>query len=161
MCQRGFTLIELLVCLVLISILVTMVTPALQALIDSQRRQNAAQQLSSGVRTARVEAIHRGQKVVIQRQRGDWSNGWRIWVDAEQNGQHAVVAEYAGNNTTRVVGNSRVIDRIVFDPAGRPSGNGTLGICFKDSALSHYQVVIAVTGRVSLRREGFNTEPCA
>lgn len=63
----------------------------------------------------------------------------------------------------RVVGNGRVTARVGFDSTGRllNNANGTLAVCLKDSPASHYQIAIAVTGRVSLRSEGFSSEPCA
>ena len=165
--QQGLTLIELLVGLVLIGIIATLAVPAFGALIDSQRRHDTAQQLTSGLRLARVEAILRGQPVIMQALEGEWSRGWSIFVDTNRNqfrdDDELILAERSGHRNIRVMGNTRVASRVGFDSTGRliNNGNGTLAVCLKDSPASHAQVAIAVTGRISLRREGFGTEPCA
>jgi len=73
--QKGLTLIELLAGLVVIGIVVAMATPAFGALMASQRRQDTAQQLASSLRLARVEAIQRGQPVIVQAANDNWSEG--------------------------------------------------------------------------------------
>ena len=165
--QRGVTLIELLVALTLIAIVATLAGPAFTALIESQRRQDTAQQMLSGLRMARVEAILRSQPVIMQALGGEWSQGWHVFVDANQNmvrdDDETTLAERSAHRNVRVVGNGRLVRRVGFDNTGRPlnNANGTLAVCLKDSPASHYQIAIAVTGRVSLRHEGFSSEPCA
>lgn len=165
--QQGLTLIELLAGLALVAIVATLAAPAFGSLIDAQRRQDAAQQLSSGLRLARAEAILRGQPVMVQAREEDWSRGWRVFVDSNQNLLHDIneplLVERSAYPQVRVTGNSKVASQVGFDSTGRPlnNANGTLAVCLKDAASSHSQVVIAVTGRVTLRREGFSSEPCA
>lgn len=165
--QKGLTLIGLLAGLVVIGIVVAMATPAFGALMASQRRQDTAQQLASSLRLARVEAIQRGQPVIVQAANDNWSEGWKVFVDTDRNQfqdeEDTVLAERAGHQNVRVVGNGRVTARVGFDSTGRllNNANGTLAVCLKDSPASHYQIAIAVTGRVSLRSEGFSSEPCA
>ncbi len=165
--QQGLTLIELLAGLVLIAIVTTLAAPALGAFIDSQRRQDTAQQLNSGLRLARAEAILRSRPVIMQALEGDWSQGWNVFIDTNQNqfrdDDEMIVAERSGHRNVRVIGNSKVVTRIGFDSTGRllNNANGTLAVCLKDAPASDYQIAIAVTGRVSLRRGGFSSEPCA
>lgn len=165
--QRGFTLIELVAALVLIAILASMAAPTFGELIDSQRRQDAAQQVVSGLRMARAEAILRGEPVMMQALDGNWSQGWHIFVDTNRNRikdeDETTLAEHAGHTKVRIVGNARVASSIGFESSGRlvSNTNGTLAVCQAHSSVSDYQIVIAVTGRVSLRRNGFVTEPCA
>jgi type IV fimbrial biogenesis protein FimT len=164
--QQGLTLIELLTGLVLLGIVATLAIPAFTQLIDAQRRLDTAQQLTSGLRMARTEAILRSQPVIMQASEDDWGRGWTVFVDTNQNHfrdpNEAVLAERIRHPNVRVAGNSKVATRIGFDSAGRPlnNANGTLAVCLKDAPTSHFQVAIAVTGRVSLRREGFSSEPC-
>jgi len=165
--QKGLTLIELLVGLVVVGIAATLAIPTFGALIDSQRRQDTAQQLVTGLRLARVEAIQRGQPVIMQASKGGWSQGWSVFVDTNRNQVRdegePILAERAEHSKVRVVGNGRVATRVGFDSTGRllNNANGTLAVCLADSATSHAQIAIAVTGRVTLRSDGFSTEPCA
>lgn len=165
--HKGLTLIELLVGLVLIGVVATLAAPAFAALVDSQRRQDTAQQLASSLRLARVEAILRSQPVIVQARESDWSQGWRVYVDVNRNqfqdDDETVLVERSGHRNVKVVGNSRVAMRIGFDNTGRllNNANGTLAVCLKDSPASHYQIAIAVTGRVTLRSNGFTSEPCS
>jgi type IV fimbrial biogenesis protein FimT len=90
-----------------------------------------------------------------------------VFVDSNRNqlrdeGELSL-AEFASHRDVRVVGNSKVAVRIGFDNTGRllNNANGTLAVCLRDAPASRYQLVIAVTGRVTLRSEGFSSEPCA
>lgn len=165
--QRGLTLIELLAGLAMLAVITTLAAPSFSSLVEAQRRQDTAQQLASTLRLARVEAILRSEPVIMQALEGDWSRGWQVFVDTNQNqsrdDDEVILAERSGHRNMRVAGNSKVLARIGFDSSGRVlnTANGTLAVCMKHSAASHYQVAVAVTGRVSLRREGFSTEPCA
>lgn len=165
--QKGLTLIELLAGLVLIGVVAGLAAPAFAGLIESQRRQDTAQQMASGLRMARVEAILRSQPVIMQAQQNDWSQGWQVFVDTNRNqlrdADERILAERSGQRYVKVVGNGRVATRIGFDNSGRllNNANGTLAVCLKDSPASHYQIAIAVTGRVTLRSNGFTAEPCS
>ena len=166
MAQRGLTLLELLMGIVLLGIVAALAAPSLGAFIDSQRRQDTAQQLTSSLRMARAEAILRNQPVVVQANDGNWSKGWSVFVDSRRQqlpgDAEYLLAEFSGHRNVKVIGNSKVAERVGFDRAGRPleSANGTLAVCRNDSPASHYQVVIAVTGRIILRDTGFSSEPC-
>lgn len=165
--QAGLTLLELLIVLVLIAVIATLAAPAFGTLVESQRRQDTGQQLVSGLRLARVEAILRSQPVIMQAHEGNWSQGWQVFVDINRNqlrdDDEPILAERSGHRNVRVVGNGRVAMRIGFDNTGRllNNANGTLAVCLKDSPASHYQIAVAVTGRVTLRSSGFTTEPCS
>jgi type IV fimbrial biogenesis protein FimT len=156
--QRAFTLIELLVTLVVTGVIVTLAVPAFGEIITNQRRQDAAQQLASGIRTARTEAILRGQPVVIRAIDKDWSKGWQIVVDPKNSADDLVLVERARSGKVPVMGNGPVRRSIRFDALGVPRGGGsflagTLFICDSKAAVSHYTVVMARTGRVRIDSE--------
>jgi type IV fimbrial biogenesis protein FimT len=165
--QRGLTLWEVLIGLILLGIVAAMAAPSLSAFVDAQRRQDTAQQLTSSLRMARAEAILRNQHVVVQAKEGNWSKGWSVFVDANRNQlpdeDDIVLTEFGGYRNMKVIGNSKVRTKVGFDRTGRllDNANGTLAVCRDDSPASHYQVVIAVTGRIILRDDGFASEPCA
>ncbi|HEX8596817.1 MAG TPA: GspH/FimT family protein [Pseudomonas sp.] len=151
----GFTLVELLVTLVVATVISTLALPALGEMIDRQRRSDAAQQLASGLRTARTEAIMRNQTVTIHSIGDDWSNGWRIIADKDGKGpdeDDPVLVERAASGKVKIVGNTNVAKHIRFTGLGNPVGfsNGTLFICLKDQPVSAHRVIMAKTGRIRI-----------
>ncbi|NBA96439.1 GspH/FimT family pseudopilin [Pseudomonas sp. R5(2019)] len=158
--QNGITLIELLSALALIAILVHLSAPAFRKLVESAQRQEMAKQLASGLRMARSEAMVRHERVIVQAIGEDWSNGWRIIVDASGKGHedvdNPVLLEYGTRSRVPVIGNHHLKVNVQFSSLGEPLGSkgyqlGTLHICAKREPVSHYQVVLAKTGRISLR----------
>jgi type IV fimbrial biogenesis protein FimT len=151
--HAGFTLIELLIVFALLAILANFASPPLAELVDAQRRLTAAQELASGIRSARVAAVTRNQVITIHAIDADWSNGWRIIADLDGKGPDArdpVLVERANAARTRIVGNSKVAEYLSFDGLGglRRAANGSLHVCIKDQPISHYRVIVNITGRV-------------
>ncbi|KPW49919.1 Type IV pilus bioproteinsis protein [Pseudomonas syringae pv. antirrhini] len=153
--HAGFTLIELLIVVALVAILANVATPSFKQLIDSNRGLVAAQELASGIRSARVAAITRNQIVTIHAIEEDWSNGWRIILDLDGKGpdeKDTLLVERASGGTPRVVGNSKVTERLSFNGLGnlRNRTNGTFHVCLEGQPVSHYRVIVAPTGRVRI-----------
>lgn len=155
--QQGFSLIELLMGLAITGIVLHLVTPAFATLIESNQGEQAAQALFSGIRTARTEAIVRNQAVVIHGINGDWSQGWRIILDISGKGDmdsnNPLLAERQSGTRVSIVGNGPVGSVIRFRGQGEPLFGGTLHICAVREPVSQHQVVLARTGRVSLRAD--------
>ena len=161
--QQGFSLIELLMGLMIVGIVLHLVSPAYAALTESNRREVAAQSLISGIRDARTLATSRNQSVVIYAINGDWSEGWRIILDISGKGpndlSNPVVAEHANSTGTPIVGNWWIKSYIRFSSLGAPFLGkeafkaGTLHLCDARAPTSQLQVVLAPTGRVSLRSD--------
>jgi type IV fimbrial biogenesis protein FimT len=155
--QQGFSLIELLMGLAITGIVLQLVSPAFATLIESNQSQQAAQALFSGIRTARTEAIVRNQAVVIHGINGDWSQGWRMILDisgkGEMDSDNPLLAERQSGARVSIVGNGPVENFIRFRGQGEPLIGGTLHICAVRAPVSQHQVVLARTGRVSLRND--------
>ena len=161
--QRGFTLIELLLGLIVSGLLAHLAAPNFKHLLASQQRQSAAQSLANGLRFARTEAIARNGAVIIHAQGEDWSQGWRVILDLSGRGHldddNPVLLEHQDSRREPMVGNGPVKSQVRFSGLGEPvfSGGGfragTVHVCATDKAESVYQVVLAPSGRISLRSD--------
>jgi type IV fimbrial biogenesis protein FimT len=168
--QRGFGLVQLLVGMTLIAIVAQLAIPGFTPLIEAQRRDDAARQLASGIRSARTEAIMRNQVVLIHAIDDDWSLGWRMIVDHNGEGagdeSNPVLMERASSGKVTIVGNRTVKRFVRFNGLGTPlhaSGGffaGTLHVCDTEQSASDYQVVLSKTGRVSLRNDKAENTLC-
>lgn len=162
--QQGFSLIELLMGLAITGIVLHLVSPAFATLIESNQRQQAAQALFSSIRTARSEAIVRNQAVVIHGINGDWSQGWRMILDisgkGEMDSDNPLLAERQSGARVSIVGNGPVESSIRFRGQGESLIGGTLYICTVREPVSQHQVVLARTGRVSLRNDKVGQPLC-
>jgi type IV fimbrial biogenesis protein FimT len=169
--QQGFSLIELLMGLTIVGIVLHLVSPAFAAVTESNHRELAAQSLYSGIHTARTEAIARHQSVMIHAIDGDWGRGWRIILDVSGKGQkdasNPLLFERQSGAQVPIVGNRPVSTFVRFSSLGEPQfargafQAGTLHVCAAREPVSQYQVVLAPTGRVSLRNEKAEQALCA
>ena len=161
--QRGFTLIELLLGLIVSGILAHITVPGFKHLLESQQRQGAAHSLANGLRFARAEAIARNQAVVIHARDEDWSLGWRVILDISGRGHldedNPVLLERQDSGHVLIAGNGPVTNQVRFSGLGEPvfAGGGfragTVHVCDATQAQSLYQIVLAPSGRVSLRSD--------
>lgn len=168
--QKGISLIELLAGLAIAATLLQFVGPHFKALIESVRRENAAQTLASGLRNARAEAILRNQTIVIHAVDDNWGLGWRIILDISGKGHedsdNPVLLERQESGQVTIVGNKPVKSYVRFTGLGEalvPSGGfraGTVHVCATDQGISHHQVVLAKSGRISLRSDRTEQELC-
>lgn len=171
MYQQGMGLIQLLFTLLIVAITTQFASPGYSTVVEQQRRQTAATELVNGLRNARTEALLRHQYVVMHALDEDWSKGWRTIMDLSGKGHldkhNPVLAEKSGHARIPIAGNTPVKHYIRFNPSGEPllSGGafqaGTLHICHPQTALSLYQVVLAKSGRISLRNHQAAQALCA
>ncbi|TFY92400.1 prepilin-type N-terminal cleavage/methylation domain-containing protein [Pseudomonas kairouanensis] len=163
MIQRGFTLLELLLGLLVSGILAHLAVPAFKSLLESQQRQTTAQSLAQGLRFARSEAIAHNRAVVIHALDDDWGQGWRVIVDVSGRGHEdednpvRLLRQESGR--VAIIGNGPVKNQVRFSGLGEPvfpGGGfraGTVHVCATDQAQSLHQIVLAPSGRISLRSD--------
>ncbi|WP_053214610.1 GspH/FimT family pseudopilin [Pseudomonas sp. Q12-87] len=151
MYQQGFSLIELLMGLAIAAIVLSWTGTGYKELIASIERDDTAQLLISGLRSARSEAIARNRTVVLRGIDNDWGRGWRITLDDKEK---TVLMERS--NRARVMGNRHIKRSVRFSNLGEallPSGGfqaGTLHVCARHGPVSHHQVILAPSGRVRM-----------
>ncbi|WP_232478232.1 GspH/FimT family protein [Pseudomonas alkylphenolica] len=141
-----------------------MSVPTYHTMSTGLQRQVAAKDLAQALRTARSEALLRNSNVRLQALEADWSNGWQMIAEHDS---PQLLHEWRSNGRTIIVGNEPVARQVRFNGLGLPlreSGAfqaGTLHVCQRPEALSHYQVVLSHTGRVSLRDALIKQPLCA
>ena len=119
--------------------------------------------MAGGLRYARAEAVARNRPVVIHALEDDWSLGWRVIVDVSGRGHldddNPVLLERRDSMRGTIVGNGPLKSQVRFSGLGEPifSGGGfragTVHVCAREQAQSLHQIVLAPSGRISLRSE--------
>jgi type IV fimbrial biogenesis protein FimT len=85
---RGFTLIELMIVLVIVAILVAVGLPSLTDFVAEQRVRTVTSDIVSEIMFARATAVEQSRRVIIEKLAVGWDQGWRIYVDVNNNGTY-------------------------------------------------------------------------
>lgn len=161
--QQGVTLVQMLFALALLGMLSQLGIPAYSDMSAGLQRQTAAADLARTLRTARSEALLRNSTVRVQAMEENWSNGWRMMLEQDSQLLH----EWRRDGRAIIVGNQPVMRQVSFNGLGLPMQQGggfqagTLHVCQRPEAISHYQIVLSPSGRVSLREERIEHPLCA
>lgn len=130
----GFTLIELAVGLAIVSILLVIGMPTLNALLDSSRLKSAASGFSAGIQLARAQAISRNQSVTFLPAiaGGSLTAGWAVWnVGGAQALESKSVEESSGQRVQVTsldsTGNAVGVESITFNGLGSAVFRDTAG----------------------------------
>ena len=91
---KGFTIIEMVLVVAVLAVLVVLAIPAFNGLVQGKQLVGQATEVTSALTYARSEAIARATNVVICASDdgaacsgdNDWSTGWIIFVDKNENG---------------------------------------------------------------------------
>ncbi len=179
--QHGFTLVELMVVIAIVAVLAALAVPSFVTVTERWRVRSAAESLIDTTYYARSEAVRRGENIVIARRASagdctsvtDWSCGWIIFDDVNNDGAQGACDQSATKNECTI----RVLDlppsvniaipgngRLTVDRFGVISGSNsnavTAALTAKGRALSDAssaQLCITPTGRV---RRILGTESC-
>jgi type IV fimbrial biogenesis protein FimT len=116
-------LIELLVTMAVV-ILASVAVPNFSRFIDSSRQRADIQQVVRSLVAARSEAIVRASPLILTATAGDWTKGWRIWVDLNasdsyDDGENFKVAEAI--KTSAIISaklDGAAVTNITFDNQG-------------------------------------------
>lgn len=84
---RGFTAVELMIVLAIAAILAAAAMPYFGATIERYRVTGVANDLLRSFALARAQALATGDRAVVAPLAdGDWRNGWRVFLDPNNNG---------------------------------------------------------------------------
>lgn len=97
--QRGVSLIETATAACVAAVLAASALPSMSAALDAHRLTSATNDLVLAVNLARSTATAQRTRVVLAPRSGaDWTSGWRVFVDGNDNGQldagEAVLREF-------------------------------------------------------------------
>lgn len=170
---RGLTLIELLVTLSVLSILLAVGVPSFGQFTTNNRLSSYTNTLFSHLSLARSEAVKRNTRVAICKSSngsactssGDWSQGWVIFVDQDNNAnidssEQVITTAPALSTGFSFSGNGNVSDYISYDGQGIPkltSGgfqSGTITMCPPAPAMAGNgrNVILSSSGRARITK---------
>ncbi|MEG0820492.1 MAG: GspH/FimT family protein [Burkholderiaceae bacterium] len=143
--QRGVTLVEAIVVVAVIAVITGASLPSLASRLSQHQVAGVANDLISAARQARSEALSRRERVVVAPVTGrDWNSGWRVFVDANNNGSldagETVLGQFAAPpaavRITPYFGATFAGQYLSFDEAGYPQRAGTEGLLLGRLAIS-------------------------
>ena len=170
--HRGLTLIELMITLVILSVTVTLATPAMRQLLDGSRLRTETSRLLDAINLARSEAVFRNTPVSLCPSAmatsgmpdcaGDLAGGWIVFTNRNRDavvdaGSDEVLAAFKsippGYSLTNLAGTRAADELITYLPDGSSRRNLSLLICPPDSSLTRpWTVVLNSVGRARAAR---------
>jgi len=174
----GFTLIELIIVMMIAAILVVVGIPQISEFVADQRVRTVASDIAAEIAFARAKAIEQSRRVYIARTGTAWANGWRVFVDLNNNGAFDAGEELkvfdgfpAGNMyVCALPAGGDFITNVIFRPDGRIVRTAAAGAndgvyvvdTMGDAVLANNKVrglLFGVSGRVNVVRMN-GTLPC-
>ncbi|MFJ4155003.1 GspH/FimT family pseudopilin [Pseudomonas sp. NPDC089752] len=155
--QQGVTLIQMMFALAMATLLTQLGLPAYARLSDDLHKAAVARDLAQTLRSARSHAVLQGQPVLVQSLDKDWGKGWRVMLEHNQR----VLREQRLPRPVNIAANTG--GQIRFSALGTPWNGfgGRLEVCEKKAGPSLYRVVLASSGRISLRTDEMKGSLCA
>ena len=156
--NRGFTLYELLMTMLLVAILVSIGLPSFSATLARSRQTTEINALFHAIHLARKESIRRRQVVTLcpsadgrscLRQR-DWSTGWIVFNNADQDSppevdaDEFVVLKHRVREPFRITANRRAF---TLRATYRRATNGTFVVCDRHDRVPAKALIVSYTGR--------------
>ncbi len=159
--SSGFTLVELMITLAIAGILVAVGIPSFNSTISDSRLTSYANDFVTALNLARSEAIKRGQPVSIRKSNANWESGWRLFTDADGDGNEdtgdTLLRIYTGLPSTFTLRGTTpsYTNRITYQSSGM-SANGSFVICDNSDgnnvpeANTSRLIIINTVGRVRM-----------
>lgn len=150
--MRGLTAVEVLIVLTIVAVLAATAIPNLASMLERYRASGAADDLQHTLMSTRAQAIAAGNRAVVAPlMDNEWVNGWRIFLDPNNNGtldagERVIQIFEARNPELSITPSTRLFEggesRISFTQFGFPRAlNGTT---FADGS---FVVTVGATSR--------------
>ena len=173
----GFTLIELATVMLIVAVLATIGVPMLSEFVADQRVRTTASDIVAEMAFARSKAVEQSRRVYMERTGLLWNNGWRIYVDLNNNGAYNAGEElkvFNGFPTGNMYVCSTVTDfatNLIFRPDGRvarttvPAANDGIYVVdtLGDAVLTNNKIraiLFGASGRANVIRMDGAAPPC-
>jgi type IV fimbrial biogenesis protein FimT len=156
----GFTIIELMVVMVITGLVIIVALPSFTSINQGSQMTSISNELIGAFNRARSEAIRRGQSVEVTADGTNWSGGYKIWVDLNQND----VLDLGTDDTNELIYRQSAFDsgltftsaisKVSFLPNGFSAlaGTATITICSnKSPSLKGKDVIVLVSGRTKVK----------
>lgn len=170
--QRGYTLIGLLIAMALLATLASLAAPSFSdlrqtAVLDAQR-----QHVMDALWYTRSEAVSRRVRVTMQARESGWSDGWKIFIDHNQNGHHDPSESLLQQRAALPEGFQLLANRGIGHAASyrsdgrstQPDGGlqmGTFTLCrltANTGNIMRQAIVMSATGRVRIKEDVDQTD---
>lgn len=156
----GFTMVELLTTLVVLAILLAIAAPSMATFINNSRLRSSQGELVAALMLARSEATKRGTDVTVDAAvRGvtgaEFSGGWRVFLDANRNGQwdagEEIIRNYpalSGNQRFGAARGASVVEWVVFNSRGFLASPGRIdfSLCGQAGQTKGYKITLDPVG---------------
>ena len=134
--QAGATLLELIMGLLVASVLTMSAAPSFSHLLSSRDIAPVTSELLASLNLARSAAMTRQSHVAVAARDDNWSHGWEVFVDANDDGVldageivlRSSVLEARGLTIAAHFGISYSGKAISYDALGRPQRPGSHGL---------------------------------
>jgi len=159
--RSGFSMIEYLATLVIAAILLLMTSSNFRSVVDRSRVTAAMSEFHAAILLARAEAMRRQTRVdVIPLDFKDWSKGWLVLIDANNNQQldvGDVLLHHSQAETKGLAVEAKLRDSkksyLAFDASGRPRSAASsqipqIGSFIFVVSAQRLKIIISFLGRV-------------
>ncbi|MEM9101483.1 MAG: GspH/FimT family pseudopilin [Pseudomonadota bacterium] len=151
---HGFTFLELLIVLAIAAIVTTVAVPGFKTAIDNSELTSTTNELIGTLNYARIEAIKRGQPVVLSSSSStDWSNKNRVWLDNNAdntfNSNDTEIRIMRASNKNILL-QTNGYDDVTFLASGFVNSAVTFTICHNDTSIVGRQISLMISGRINV-----------